>query len=457
MGRLLLYLAGAIAAAAANATDMKYSVLQGATSDSVTHFTVLAPASENLHFQARIDGQPSLLAALETTRVPYPGSDWVVHRIKATGLRANRPYILEILNDRGQVNERRKFQTLDPHKKGGRIATGSCMVRQLHNAGLWNNLEKPANRPDLLMITGDIVYLDRARLFPARAPERGLEVWEEFVRSRQAVNLYFWETLVPTLTVWDDHDAGGDNTDASWAIMPEVRRIYDTFMANHEIPGFLEAGPGMSKQFRMFGKNFIILDGRSYRNMSLVSPLYGIDQDRWLLRKVQPGPNIIVSGTQFFGGPIKKDSLEYNWPDIAQEWTQRLREHGEWKGGAFAFVSGDVHFSEVQDLEPELFGYWTVEITSSNIHSFGFPGHYALKPHNPRRREVTGTHNIVLLEFSPQSSGFDFVARSLGWRGNDLFKTVVSVAAPMAAAPASTNTQPCESLLSPAPVQMKIL
>ncbi len=436
------------------AHQMKYSVLQGATSDSITHFTVVAPAFENLRFQVRIAGQPSLLSPLESARVSYPGSDSVVFRIKVSELKPNTPFVLEIVDDHGVVAESRKFKTLDLTKKGGRIAVGSCMVRQLHNPFLWNNLEKPENRPDLVMITGDAAYLDRAKLLRARIPTEGLQVWEEFVKSRQKINLYFWEELVPVLSLWDDHDSGGDNDDYSWELMPETRKIYDTFFANEEIPGFLERGPGMAKQFRLYGKNFIMLDGRSFRNASFAHPLFGDDQERWLLRKVQAGPNLLISGTQFFGGPIEKDSLEFNWPEFTKEWVEKLRQHGEYRGGAFAFVSGDVHFSEVQDLEPSLFGYWSVEITSSNIHSFGFPGHWAFKKKNPRRREVTGTHNIVLMEFSPEAEGFGFVTRAMGWRGNDLFKSVVSVSAPMAK---TVEQKGCEDLLVSAPLDMKKL
>ena len=434
--------------------NTRYSVLQGSTSDSITHFTLVAGAEENLRFQVRIDGQPSLLSPLESVRVAYPGSASVVYRVKASQLTPNTPYLLEVIDDQNRVVDSRKFGTLDLTKKGGRVAVGSCMVRQLHNPFIWNNLERLENRPDLLLITGDAAYLDRANLFRARNPSSALEAWEEFVKSRQKVNLYFWEQLVPVLTVWDDHDSGIDNSDHNWKFMAEIREVYDTFFANEEIPGFLERGPGMAKQFRLFGKNFIMLDGRSFRNLAYGSPLFGYEQNKWLLRKVQAGPNILVSGTQFFGGPIEKDSLEFNWPEFTQEWVQILREHGEDRKGTFAFVSGDVHFSEVQDLEPSLFGYWTVEITSSNIHSFGLPGHYLLKKNNPRRREVTGTHNIVLLEFAPESAGFNFVARALGWRGNDLFKTVVSVAGPMAKPVQLSN---CETHLLPGPVQMKNL
>jgi PII-like signaling protein len=430
MGRIVflcVLIGSAVPAFAAN----RFSILQGSTSDSVTHFTVLGHKNENLQFRARPSGRPGLLVPVTNGVSGYEGSDYIVHRLQVTSLSPNVPYLLEILDQSGRLLEQRQFETLDISKPNGRIAVGSCMIRQLHNAYLWSNLSQPENRPDLLMITGDIVYLDRANVLVGRPPENGLQVWDEFVKSRQTVGLYFWDKLVPTLTVWDDHDSGGDNVDSAFRLMPEIRKIYDVFQANDEIPGFLEHGPGMAKSFRLFGKNFILLDGRSFRNAWISHPLFGDEQERWMLRQVQAGPNILVSGTQFFGGPIQKDSYEFNWPQQMKSFMEILRRHGEWKNAAFAFITGDVHFSEVEDIEADWLGYPTVEITSSNIHSFGFPGHYVFKPDNPRRRVVTGTHNIVLLDFFPTRAPFEFGVRSMGWRGNTLFQTVTSVDAPM--------------------------
>lgn len=428
---------------AANAWCEPYSILQGTTSETTTHFTVVAEASEILSFKV-VDANGGS-TPVESERVAYQGSDYVVYRLHANGLSLQKDYKLQVLAN-GQIADSRSFGMLDTKKRDGRLAFGSCMVRQLHNPFLWNNLEKPLNRPDALMIIGDIVYLDRPHLWPAHKPQNGLEVWEQFVKARLKENLYYWEKLVPTIALWDDHDSGGDNVNSSQVLIHEVRRIFETFLANDEIPGFIQHGPGLAKKFRLFDKNFVMLDGRSFRNRNSSHPAFGSEQDRWLLESLEEGPNFIVSGSQFYGGPLKKDSLEFNWPEFAKVWTRTLREQAQDKNATLAFLSGDVHFSEVEDLEPELFGYRTVEVTSSNIHSFGAPGHYLLKPANPRRRVVTGTHNIVLLEFSKVDEGFGFIARSMGWRGNDLFRTIVSIGSPMRIVNAPANA--CEEALT---------
>lgn len=427
------------------------SILQGSTSASETWITVVAPADQKLRIVAGIGDDPALQLPLSVRRVSYPGSDHVVYRVKISGLKPRTDYVLDVYGADDRLTDRRKFKALDPQQNEGRVAVGSCMLRQLHNPYLWNNLARPENRPDLLIILGDLVYLDRPTLWRSRPPQNGLEAWEEFVKARTTENLYYWENLVPTLTVWDDHDAGGDNVDSSFRLLEEIRSIYNTFTANDKLSATWEFGPGMARSFHLFGKNWILMDSRSFREASPLNPLFGVEQNEFLLKALKPGANFILSGTQFYGAPIRKDSLEYNWPEFAVDWTHKLRQVAERKGATLAFVSGDVHFSEVQELEPELFGYWTVEITSSNIHSFGLPGHHYLKPNNPRRRVATGTHNIVLMEFTGEGNGFGFVTRAMGWRGNDLFKTVVSIAGP---GTEKLTLQPCESLLVPYEIAM---
>ncbi len=411
----------------------EFSILQGSTSETTTHFTVVVRRNESLQFTVNSDSK--ILAPAHIEKRDHNGSPWSVVRLRFEGLKAKQLYRLQIRDQRQILLDERIFETLPADLVQGRVALISCMVRQLHNPFMWRALENPKNRPDLLLITGDSVYLDRSRLLRAARPRNTTEAWEEFARTRNRLEIFFWKRLVPVISVWDDHDAGGDGVDGHWQMMPEIRKIYKTFFANDEIKGSFEQGPGLASHFNLFGKNFIMLDGRSFRELDAQSPLFGREQESWLQGRLRPGSNFLVSGSQFYGGFIKKDSLEYNWPQAAVDFTHRLRESANRIEAQLAFISGDIHFSEVQDLEPNLFGYWTVEITSSSAHSFAFPGHYILKPTNPRRRKVTGTHNVMLLELN--SPAFSFHVRSLGWRGNTLFSTDVAV-----------GSSPCEAVLT---------
>jgi hypothetical protein len=396
-----------------------FSILQGATSSSTAHFTVVARDYEALTFSANADSSHRMLKPAQVDRIAQSGSRWVVYRLHFEDLDFRRHYRLNVYNARGELADQRGFHMLNPDKLGGKLAFGSCMVRQFHNPFMWNALER--ERPDLILLIGDSVYLDHENLLFVRRPKTTLDVWQSFVESRNRLNLFFWRELSPIVTVWDDHDSGFNNDDAKFTLMPKVRGVLETFFANEAIHGELSRGPGMAKQFQMFGRNIILLDGRSFRGTDSTSPLFGTWQENWLKDHIRPGLNFILSGSQFYGGFIKKDSLEFNWPEYAARFTRSLKSVADKRGASLVFGSGDVHFSEVQVLEPELFGYETYEITSSSIHSFAFPGHYLLKPRNPRRRRVTGTHNAVILDFADQP-GAPIQVRSLGWRGNELFR-----------------------------------
>ncbi|MGE4130832.1 MAG: hypothetical protein AB7F86_04300 [Bdellovibrionales bacterium] len=395
------------------------SIMQGPTSETTTELTVLARREQVLKFE--VQGRRSI-AHMQT----YPGSPWVLHRIRLEDLDPDQVYELSVLDLEGNQVDHRRFGTLNSKKKSHRVAVGSCMIRQLHNPFLWSQLAQPQNRPDMLLLLGDTTYLDRSLLLRERRPTTGLEVWEQFVKMRQRLGYFSWSELVPVQAVWDDHDSGGNNVDGHFALMPEIRRIFEMFFPRDD-GDRKSQGPGLARRFEFFGRNFVMLDGRSFRDLEADSPAFGGEQEKFLFKSLRPGLNFISNGIQFFGGPLEKNSVEHNWSRYLPLFMSKLKQAADAVGATIVFLSGDVHFSEVLDIEPDWLGYRTVEITSSNIHSFGFPGHYLLKPRNPRRRVVTGTHNIVLLEFSSQSSGFDFVTRSLGWRGNDLFRTVVSI------------------------------
>lgn len=411
----------------------KYSILQGSTSDSVTHFTVVAKAEESLRFEAIARGGREPVAPTHVERVTQAGSDWVVYRMRFENLNAQERYVLRTLNAENHVADQRNFKTLIMSTGRGRIALMSCMLRQFHNPFMWNQLEKPQNHPDLMLFLGDSVYLDRSRLLFKKLPKSLLEVWTDFVRSRNKLNVYFWRDLVPVVSIWDDHDSGGDNIDARFQLMAKIRSVYDTFFANEEIPGVLDHGPGLSKQFEAFGKNFVMLDGRSFRELDPESPLFGKTQEDWLMQKIRPGANLIISGTQFFDGAYQKDSLESNWPEYFKTFMARMRAHGDANNASYVFASGDIHYSQIQHIEPEILGYPSVELTSSSVHSMILPyyHHFSQLIHPvPRQSSAVSTHNVLLMELDSTVHSFDFQVRALTWRGKMPFAEQISVGGP---------------------------
>lgn len=398
----------------------KYSILQGTTNETTTHFTVLAPTSTELFFEVvDLNKKATPPARMETFSVQ--GSDWSVRRLKFDSLDVRQEYLLLVKNASGQLEETRSFRMLDTKARSGKITAASCLFRHLYSSQLWDNFAQEDVRPDLFLFLGDTAYLDRPTLTTERPPSTELEAWDEFVQTRNTIGFYFWDHLVPVFSIWDDHDSGGNNVTArTFPLMAKIHRMHDALFANEPIPGFIERGPGLSLNFKLYGQNFIMLDGRSFRDTSSESPLFGEAQTRWLLDRVQSGPNILVNGTQFFGKYLKKDSFEFNHPEPFRKFVTRLREVGNQKNAFFNFLSGDVHFSELLLIESQQLGYPAYEISSSPAHSATFPGRY-IWVKNPRRIDAVATFNMVNLKINHNPGQFDAQVTSIGWRGNVLF------------------------------------
>ncbi len=411
---------------ASTALEPKFSIIQGTTSDTITHFNILVREGDEVTINAA--NGDAIIEPADVQIATYPGSIWQFYRVTFTGLKPNIKYKLEI-SEGDEVTDRRNFKTLDFNAPAGRVAIASCMDRTLHNPYMWDTMALDHNRPDLMLFIGDSVYLDREKsILTAELPKDGLEIWNTHANARNTLNVYFWHNLVPIVSVWDDHDAGGNNvTYKTFPLMAESRKIFDTVFSNDEIPGFMVPGPGLSMHFHLYGKNWIMLDNRSFRESEDLSPIWGTPQTTWLLRNIEPGNNMLINGVQFFGKFIQKDSLEFDYPEYAVVLMNEIKTVSDIVGAKVAFVSGDTHFSELQRIEPEQLGYVTYEITSSSAHSFAFPGHYIFKPDNPRRIDVTGTHNIVNLGVSALDRDFKIDVTSIGWRDTVLFHRVVTV------------------------------
>lgn len=102
-----------------------------------------------------------------------------------------------------------------------------------------------------------------------------------------------------------------------------------------------------------------------------------------------------MNGSQFFPHVIWKESVAGDHREQLNGLVRNLRKTGR----KVVFASGDVHYSEVSRLEPEILGYETFEITSSSIHSTSFPGFPHLVP-NSRRILGEGSRNYVMVKCS---------------------------------------------------------
>lgn len=362
-----------------------YSILQGMTDETSAQFTLLLPKDETFEIRAERPGGQAL--ALTSSVVVREFSDHAIQKIFVDGLTVGEVCRLRVLDGAGNVKDDREFSALDLAPRKVKIGLLSCAMDHLHREDIWRQFYR--QKPEIAFFLGDNVYCDRKTLGQlVEKPDPRL-IWERYVATRLKVAFYFQKRLTPVLAIWDDHDFGGNNSMGDFAFKDETRGIFETFFAQEARPA-LAQGPGIARQLSAFGADFFLLDGRSFRD---TAAMLGTDQQAWLGRRLKPGPAWLLNGSMFFGAYGQFESYEGNH---GVEFVQVLKLVRD-RGTVAAFVSGDVHFSEVMKIEPAVLGYESFELVSSSIHSFTFPAHHQ-RFHNPRRVAADSSHNFLIFE-----------------------------------------------------------
>lgn len=310
--------------------------------------------------------------------------------------------------------DRRIFKTVDLNSPTAKIAIASCMNDYLHRRAVWQSLITQS--PDYIFFVGDSVYADMISQIETE-PADPKQLWTRFVQTRNKLQIYKEKRLIPILAIWDDHDFGINNGNRHYSYVTESQENFLSFFAQGSQLDSIERGPGLAFKFSAFKKNFYFLDGRSFRSEDKeVDPtMFGSAQEQWLFSHLQNDktPSWLINGSQWFGGYLEKESYEYTMPLSFKRFLVNLKSTNV----PVQFISGDVHFSEIMEIESEILGYPTLEITSSSIHSLTFPGwHYTKR--NPRRVEATSAHNFNVIHFEhSDAKAFNGQAVCLGSSG----------------------------------------
>lgn len=375
-----------------------FSILQGMTDERSAQFSLVLPVGENLRMEV-VEAQGGGAAFTYVHDViARPYSPFEVHKLSVEGLQLGQQYLLRVLDASGVVRDEREFRALDLSPRSVRLGFVSCALDLLHRDDIWRRFDHVD--PEAVLFLGDNVYADRTSFINKR-PADEKQQWERYVATRNRVLFYFQKKLRPVIATWDDHDYGSDNAGSEFVHKEAALKTFEIFFAQSPRPS-LVSGPGVSKRWSAFGADFFLLDGRYFRdNSGRAEPkLFGDEQEGWLFAGMQSRPAWLLNGTLFFGAYGDSDSFEGRFRANFDQWLQQIAA----RPSLVCFASGDVHFSEVMDIEEEKLGYKTFEVVSSSVHSYTFPGHDN-RFVNPRRRVSTSGHNFVVFEGSFSSDG----------------------------------------------------
>jgi alkaline phosphatase D len=222
-----------------------------------------------------------------------------------------------------------------------------------------------AQKPDVMLWLGDNLYLQQPDLYdPASMAAR-------YRRQRAFPPLQPLLAATSHLAIWDDHDYGPNDADASYVLKGETLDLFRRYWPN---PSFgLPDAAGAFGMARYGDVLFFLLDDRWYRSPNgwpdgPDKTLFGARQLEWLKQALVSAPRsslkIVAGGSQFWPRASRFEGWHrYGTERTAfAEWLVRARIEG------VLFLSGDRHFGELLKIE-RAGAYPLYEFTSSPLTS----------------------------------------------------------------------------------------
>jgi alkaline phosphatase D len=224
--------------------------------------------------------------------------------------------------------------------------------------------------PDLLVWLGDNIYADTIDPAAMRALYDTLGANPRFEALRSSVEM---------LAVWDDHDFGYDNANATNPIREESKAEFLRFWrAEAEDPRWEQPGVYSATTFGAGDRRVqvILLDNRynldpwDYAGVDPARQILGEEQWAWLReRLLEPATiRIIGSGVQVVQDYDISEAWE-GWGDSPLQRERLFALIRELRVPGVVFVSGDMHFSELtrHPDDAAALGYPTYDLSAAGL------------------------------------------------------------------------------------------
>lgn len=248
-----------------------------------------------------------------------------------------------------------------------RIAVAACLLYAPGGPALEDILEL---EPDLMLWLGDNIYADTEDMGQLRATYDLLGANWRF----QALS-----AATETMAVWDDHDYGWNNANATWPYRDASKAEFLRFWgAPPDDPRSTQPGVYSARTFGSGDETIqvILLDNRynldpwDYAGIDPERQVLGEVQWAWLKdRLTEPARiRIIGSGVQVIQD-YDIDTEWEGWGDSPLQRERLFRLIREMHVPGVVFVSGDMHFAELtrHPDDAAALGYPTFDLTASGL------------------------------------------------------------------------------------------
>ncbi len=236
-----------------------------------------------------------------------------------------------------------------------RIAVGSCAYL---NDGRYDRPGTPYGAgedifdriadaaPDLMLWLGDNIYLRESEWTSREGMNRRHRFYREHPRLQKLMQ------ATPHLALWDDHDFGPNNSDASFSNAAWAREM---FLRYWPMPYAVPAD-AMYGQVTLGDVDLFLLDDRSHRDPNdwpdgPDKTMFGRAQMAWLKRALVASKapfKLVATGGQLFNlaGTTESWAVLYaNEHRALLDWLQQAKVSG------LIFLTGDRHFAELLRVE----------------------------------------------------------------------------------------------------------
>ncbi len=240
-----------------------------------------------------------------------------------------------------------------------------------------------AKRPDFMLWLGDNIYY----VEPDWLTESGMR--NRWRKSRQQPELQPLLASTHHYAIWDDHDYGPNDSDASYRLKDVSLKVFSDYFP--QIRYGTPETPGCFYRFEWGDVEFFMLDNRTYRTPNKMRTasnrqMLGRAQLEWLkqsLRSSLATFKVIACGGQMINPMVYFEG----WGLFPEEQKELIEFIVKERITGVLFLSGDRHMGELLRIIPEG-GYPLYELTASPLTAGPAQGHPD-EANNPARVEGT--------------------------------------------------------------------
>ena len=219
--------------------------------------------------------------------------------------------------------------------------------------------------PEFMIWLGDNIYL--------REPDWNswTGIVHRYTQARQTAEMRKFLSSTHNYAIWDDHDAGPNDSDRSFWNKNQTAKAFELFWAN---PSYGVGNiNGAITSFEFADCEFFLLDNRTYRTpnrrKSGEKTQLGEEQIQWLFDNISSSYakfKFVVMGGQLLSTSQEYESYSnYGFENERQRIIDFIYEE---EISNVVFLTGDTHFSEISVLKEEgRPGIW--DVTSSPLNS----------------------------------------------------------------------------------------